>query len=665
MTKLLNSTGTQYYANKMCNADNRKVGNKSLTTALTDIDNLIDEMKVHFDKEYGSSLSMDISNNTNSFSIGAGINIDKKNEVENSFTAIGLSGNSLVNCLFVDKLYEESNYLEFENSPIIAEDKITLKSKKADHVRFCPKMECGIIKPNTQYTLIFDVTSNNLTGTINLTHTNANNLISPFPTANSIQSKQTGIFKYVLTSKQDISDCTTLLRTVIWDNCNAANETITFSLMILEGNWANKPLPRYFKGLKSVGEKDNGENKINISSIGKNIILDSELKNQNREWDRFQGENVPGYLDNVGHTIKFKGNGGYYDVLSQRIHDCNSNHNKILPNTWYTLSFYAKGNTMRSHIYPSLIDSNITGFVDNKEMMLANDGHLDWKLTNEWARHTYTFKTKSPIPYNPVAENKVLFRAMPDSDCVVSCIMLEQGKVATEYEPQPIDKKEVTLDEPLRGLPNGVKDTIEKVNGEWKIVRRCGELTINPADIKRDGNGVTGDFRWIMANNRDIANLTQTSIVHVLCNKYPSTTSGDTWKSTAEGIAQNNSGNRILLFLNKYKEGSEENKTNLKKEIGNDTKVIYQLTTPVIEDIDPITLQCWKNGTILIDETLPVESTHEIALNKAAQIKNNMEELVSLKKKVQNLEKQYDQIALEQAHQLNLLKHSYEVDYDI
>ena len=37
------------------------------------------------------------------------------------------------------------------------------------------------------------------------------------------------------------------------------------------------------------------------------------------------------------------------------------------------------------------------------------------------------------------------------------------GDINTEIR---IDKKEISLNEPLRGLPNGVKDTIEKINGE-------------------------------------------------------------------------------------------------------------------------------------------------------------------------------------------------------
>lgn len=92
--------------------------------------------------------------------------------------------------------------------------------------------------------------------------------------------------------------------------------------------------------------------------------------------------------------------------------------------------------------------------------------------------------------------------------------------------------------------------------------------------------------------------------------------------------------------------------------------VIYELTQPIIEDIDPIILQCWKNGTISIDEVLPVETNHTVALNKSAQIKNNIKELTTLRKRVEDLESFYDKIALEQAYQLDLVNHSYELDYN-
>ena len=97
MTTLINKESTQHYANKMVLAENRKVGSKSLPTALSEIDALIDEMKTYFDAEYSSALDMKLENNKNAFNVGTGIDTDKRSEIENSFTDVELSGNSLAN----------------------------------------------------------------------------------------------------------------------------------------------------------------------------------------------------------------------------------------------------------------------------------------------------------------------------------------------------------------------------------------------------------------------------------------------------------------------------------------------------------------------------------------------------------------------------------------
>ena len=94
----------------------------------------------------------------------------------------------------------------------------------------------------------------------------------------------------------------------------------------------------------------------------------------------------------------------------------------------------------------------------------------------------------------------------------------------------------------------------------------------------------------------------------------------------------------------------------------NPTKVIYELVTPIIEDISPVTLQCWKNGTISIDEILPVETTHTVALNKSAQIQKNIEELSILRNRVKALEEQYDKTALNQAYEVELLRLDMQLD---
>ena len=431
MATLINNAGVQHYANKMVLAENRKVGSKSLPTALTDIDNLIDEMKTQFDAEYGSALDMKLSNNENTFSVGAGTDIDKRSEVENGFTDVELSGNSLVNCVLIDKLYEDSNYLEYENSPVITESNITLKSKELNHVRFCPKIECGVIKPNTKYTLIFNVTSNNLTGRTNLTHTNTDTLISAFPFTNTIQPKQTGIFKYVLTSIADISSCNTLLRTIIWNDCSTEGETITFSLMILEGDWTNKPIPQYFEGMKSVGEKEDGNHKISISSMGKNLCPITEYKIYNVPIN----QNMNGYRDTI---------------IARNI--------RVKPNTTYAIYFKdiigASSNTaLKVMTFRDRIAETGLTHVD----CYTHPNRIrEYNISRN--RFNATITTESDANYINVTTGGFIAES---STITYVDLQIVEGSTVDSIDSYKEDKKEILLNEPLRAIPNGIKDTIE------------------------------------------------------------------------------------------------------------------------------------------------------------------------------------------------------------
>ena len=634
---ILDKQGLQHYANKMCNADNRKVGSKSLPTALNDIDTAIDGFKTLFETEYGTPVNMELENNENIFSVGTGTNVDKRSEVENGFTDVELSGNSLVNCVLIDKLYEDSNYLEFENSPVITEGNITLKSRQLNHVRFCPKIECGVIKPNTKYTLIFNVTSNNLTGRTNLTHTNTDTLISAFPFTNTIQPKQTGIFKYVLTSKEDIGSCNTLLRTIIWNDCSTEGETITFSLMILEGDWTNKPIPQYFKGLKSVGEKEDGNHKISISSVGKNVFNINE--NPSKEI-------------NPNHSIKINDFNGY-DIIAKNDNSgwiySTLKHKIILkPNKDYRIS---------CDIYKSNQNSKACIRLYSPSLLMA--------LGTLYSSGYVTFRTPSVVDDFYL----LLYSSIDNIPCksgdTFSYRNIQIELVSdsnNDYSPFKINNKEISLNEPLRGLPNGVKDTIEKINGEWKIVRRCGCFTLNGSEqwnTPSDGNVKDGNTK-LFAKSQGFESLDNKNI-NIISDKFSSYNADFIWSNDLEGISINAYGTlHLRININKL---SEITPNELKNWLAqNPVKCVYKLVTPIIEDISPVTLQCWKNGTISIDEVLPVETTHTVALNKSAQIQKNNEELTTLRNRVKALEEQYDKTALNQAYEVELLRLDMQLD---
>ena len=605
MTTLINKESTQHYANKMVLAENRKVGSKSLPAALNEIDALIDEMKTYFDAEYGSALDMKLENNKNVFSVGTGTNVDKRSEVENSFTDVELSGNSLVNIthplypMHIKWTHEgtwQSKFIMYADAPNINTNSAHKK------VMFNPK-------DKTTYTIVCNVIKNTSSGNVAL-H-NAEKTTCMFKTHMHIKPSDVGILKFVQTADYSGLDMSRKDLVVLRTQSSgvASGEIEITDIMILEGDYTNKPIPQYFEGLKSIGEKEDGNHKISISSTGKNLCPYNNAEfqaNETRPWvDMLGVEGIYGgsNVANRTRTWFYLSEGKY--KLSYKTENCiiqviNKNENLI------DLSKNFKG------------------------------GYVCIRIKSNTTSGTYSVKD----------------------------LQIELSETQTHYEPYKENKKEISLNEPLRGLPNGVRDTIEKINGEWKIVRRCIQIDLNGTEYwthenpsQEDGVNTVLFSSSKILNAKDFPQLCDRFIAkksNLMLNSHPD----------SEGVGCWSAKNNVNIRINKSRLSTIDSagfKTWLSQ---NPTKVLFELATPIIEDISPITLQCWKNGVISINDVLPVETNHTVALNKSAQIKNNIKELTTLRKRVEDLESFYDKIALEQAYQLDLVNHSYELDYN-
>lgn len=659
MATLINNAGVQHYANKMVLAENRKVGSKSLPTALNDIDNLIDEMKTQFDAEYGSALDMKLENNENVFSVGTGTNVDKRSEVENSFTDVELSGNSLVN-LF--KNFEEKSVnrvTEGENIQLVA---------------FVNPCQCNLIEGEV-YTCLLEI----------------NNLGDPVKSVYFEYSCEQGWgaglsynvtfpegkthFKKSFTFKSGLGQ----MNNFFFGTTSSEIQTINLragNIMLLKGDWTNKPIPQYFEGLKSIGEKEDGNHKISISSVGKNLF------------EPTVSQKSSSITANTQYSIE---NNGYSISISSSV-------NRPTTETASHIHFgevkLKIGETYVVSADKMIKDTNTAtpqiriAYWDKQNNKYASIGYL----TNHTSVFTFTVESgKEYVALGLYSHGALLTNGQTVKATYEGVRLYLKSTSNTSYEPHKSDKKEISLNEPLRGLPNGVKDTIEKVNGEWKIVRRCGETILN------------GNENWSLwsiygsniRDDRDVSGFgvklplaVSTASTKVICDNFAtggtvfnldddSKTNHTYYTKSRELIycyyANAGTTQMLGISIKNSKLGLDSSNWNTTIALANfknwlsqnPTKVIYQLDTPIIEDISPVTLQCWKNGTISIDEVLPVESTHTVALNKPAQIKKNIEELTVLRKRVQALEDFYDQVALEQSHQLSLINNSIELDYDI
>ena len=605
MTALINKESTQHYANKMVLAENRKVGSKSLPTALNEIDALIDEMKTYFNAEYSSALDMKLENNENVFSVGTGTNVDKRSEVENSFTDVELSGNSLVNIthplypMHIKWTHEgtwQSKFIMYADAPNINTNSAHKK------VMFNPK-------DKTTYTIVCNVIKNTSSGNVAL-H-NAEKTTCMFKTHMHIKPSDVGILKFVQTADYSGLDMNRKDLVVLRTQSSgvASGEIEITDIMILEGDWTNKPLPQYFEGLKSIGEKEDGNHKISISSTGKNLCPYNNAEfqaNETRPWvDMLGVEGIYGgsNVANRTRTWFYLSEGKY--KLSYKTENCiiqviNKNENLI------DLSKNFKG------------------------------GYVCIRIKSNTTSGTYSVKD----------------------------LQIELSETQTHYEPYKENKKEISLNEPLRGLPNGVRDTIEKINGEWKIVRRCIQIDLNGTEYwthenpsQEDGVNTVLFSSSKLLNAKDFPQLCDRFIpknANLMLSFHPD----------SEGIGCWSAKDNVNIRINKNRLSTVDSAGFKAWLSQNPTRVLFELATPIIEDISPITLQCWKNGVISIDDVLPVETNHTVALNKSAQIKNNIKELTTLRKRVEDLESFYDKIALEQAYQLDLVNHSYELDYN-
>ncbi|MBZ3796252.1 distal tail protein Dit [Lacticaseibacillus paracasei] len=112
----------------------------------------------------------------------------------------------------------------------------------------------------------------------------------------------------------------------------------------------------------------------------------------------------------------------------------------IKPGEWYTISFDAKGTrSIRTHIFPSVVDTSAGSYVDGVFHESATaDGMSDWTLTDEYVRHSWSFKAKTPL--SPTTnEGRMMFRSLAGASTYTSLPKLEQGISATPWSPNPAD----------------------------------------------------------------------------------------------------------------------------------------------------------------------------------------------------------------------------------
>lgn len=328
------------------------------------------------------------------------------------------------------------------------------------------------------------------------------------------------------------------------------------------------PNPEYPQEPKFVGDYNEGTQKYDIDFMtsGKNLFDFNYLKNN------FVIGGIKTYTDN---SITLTSNMG--DCYDNSYSTNKSFRIPVLPNKQYTLMF-RKTNSVAGLMYIFPFTKN--NVMHNKFISenISYGGNI-----------AYTFTTPQDCYY-------VNFRVGISSSgntCTFSDFMVLYGTHTwddvTEFIPfQGFETTTVELNQPLRELPNGVKDTIE--NGV--VTRRVGEITFNGSETWLKNAGNTNNWLYHIA------------ITHVnakgLCDSLPHNEI-DVINSDGSGINRvgfNFTQYEKVMYLNVgyYMEqaGLTNTVDNLKTWLqSNPITVWYELATPTTEQITLPTLPSW------------------------------------------------------------------------
>lgn len=207
--------------------------------------------------------------------------------------------------------------------------------------------------------------------------------------------------------------------------------------------------------------------------------------------------------------------------------------------------------------------------------------------------------------------------------------------------------------EPLRGLPNGVKDRIIKKNGQLVVERNCGEVLL-------DGSS---DENWAsyMYNSKDNDNYVvfhyiddntllskqiwgSDSLESGLCDRfdvigeelyYPS----NMWEGIAQGYSSTSDKNQWVIKIKKSRLNSSSVDDFIKWLKNNPIKFIYELRTPIYETINTESLAQIFEGTTYISTNSRIPANLITTIDRTLNIAVEFIELAKTNPTVDNISK--------------------------
>lgn len=376
----------------------------------------------------------------------------------------------------VHQRINDASYLEYEGSNIKADNSyygltkdLSIKGRtlqnllktKPENTILNSSTHSGYMQPTFElskkvYSFIFDVTTLDGAGAWYFIRGTGSN--TPF--GEYSRTHVTSIGKYILKVDLSEKDCYQILCGFSGEGSGSLENVI-----LLEGDYTNTPLEElpFGEGIYSVGENEvteEGKYKISWKSCGKNLINTRKLTPT--------GSNMASVEINED-IIKVSA------LTESGTHKYIKYEFDLKPTCKYT--FTSKYTTSNSNANPR---ARIFASTTEDKAITTNGGNVT--ITTDSTGHVilYLYATFTNA-VSTITEFK---------------IQLEEGTVATEYEPYQESNFELLLDEPLRSLPNGVADEITEDGEE---IRRVVKFIMNDETCKNVSvwHNTTASFNYI------------------------------------------------------------------------------------------------------------------------------------------------------------------------
>ena len=338
--------------------------------------------------------------------------------------------------------------------------------------------------------------------------------------------------------------------------------------IVLEGDWTNKETPPYFEDIRSVGESEN----LELISCGKNLLNAEDFVNYIKVCDISSFEAIE---DN------------------EKIIDCIPSTMNLKPfmegcfkeNTQYTFKVAAKMITGNSIYFRAF-------YTDGTISNICFTSNLTYTAMQG------TTVVNKTIKYLYISYGSGGYRARIKLDS----IQLEEGTTLSQYEPYKEHRQPIHLTEPLRSLPNGIRDIVDFERGV--VVRNVGKVVFD------------GGESWSIATS-DPDNHIYTKVLkckaghnqYLICDKYSN--SRVSWPLAPPNTVCTSSSSDGQIGFN-FLIGTYTIATWKAELQANPITVYYQLATPVEEPIDVTQYMKQFNGGHFLTESSLINPTVDL-----------------------------------------------------